>query len=401
MARRRRKPRVCPAHVGPSSAATAPELHDEVPLLIRLEREVEQELRPQLRARLEQRCDQLARAQPGSARRCDRCGHAMQHRGCRSTSFLTRFGSIRVRGATYRCKPCRVGHRPLLAQLGAEAGRVSGGLARLLALLGVVVPYELAARRAQLFFGVEVSVMTVWRCVQRLGASAEQYVEEQVGYFAGTCAPATGTGTESAPDSVVVGVDGCALGMQVRPHRRRRQAEQPLPPLPAVEEGQFREVKTGVLLLPAERVESSPGRRSVVRRLLCTCLGKADRIFERLWAKLNEQGWLGEKTVVVIVGDGAEWIWNRASLFPDRCEILDFWHAVERAWQFARMRYGDGSARALQWVKVISDDLRAGRVDEVLTRLRGLRPRDLQQREDLPSAVPDPLLRRESQPDAL
>ena len=36
-----------------------------------------------------------------------------------------------------------------------------------LALLGVVVPYELAARLAQLFLGTEVCAMTVWRSVQR------------------------------------------------------------------------------------------------------------------------------------------------------------------------------------------------------------------------------------------
>jgi hypothetical protein len=67
-----------------------------------------------------------------------------------------------------------------------------------------------------------------------------------------------------------------------------------------VEEGQFREVKTGVLLLPSERVESSPRRRSLVRRFLVTCLGDADTIFRHLWAQLQELGWLGSHAVVVI-----------------------------------------------------------------------------------------------------
>ncbi|MBA3356243.1 MAG: hypothetical protein H0U18_09995, partial [Pyrinomonadaceae bacterium] len=46
-----------------------------------------------------------------------------------------------------------------------------------------------------------------------------------------------------------------------------------------------------------------------------------------------ELGWVGTHTVVVIVGDGAEWIWNRATMFVNRCEILDFWHALEHAWE--------------------------------------------------------------------
>ena len=76
-----------------------------------------------------------------------------------------------------------------------------------------------------------------------------------------------------------------------------------MPALPPVEEGHFREVKTGVLLLPEERVETSPGRRSVVRRFLVSCLGGADDIFHRLYGQLRELGWLGSDTMVVI---GAE-----------------------------------------------------------------------------------------------
>src|SRR5205823_6545003 len=126
-----------------------------------------------------------------------------------------------------------------------------------------------------------------------------------------------------------------------------------------------------------ERVEPSPGRRSVLRRVLVTCLGDADQIFERIWAKLCELKWLGPQTVVVIVGDGAEWIWNRAKLFARRCEILDFWHAVEKAWEFARPRYGEGSTQAARFAHRLAEDLRAGRVGEVIARLSRLRPPEL------------------------
>jgi hypothetical protein len=49
-----------------------------------------------------------------------------------------------------------------------------------------------------------------------------------------------------------------------------------------------------------------------VRRFLVSCLGNADAIFSRLYAQLRELGWVGPGTLVVIIGDGAEWIWNRA-----------------------------------------------------------------------------------------
>jgi hypothetical protein len=175
--------------------------------------------------------------------------------------------------------------------------------------------------------------------------------------------------------------------MQVRPHRRRRAGDEVLQPLAPVEDGHFREVKTGVLLLPHERVETSPGRRSVVQRFLVSCLGNADRVFELLWAKLQELKWLGPNTVVVIVGDGAEWIWRRASMFPRRCEILDFWHALEYAWDFARLRFGPESKKATDWVARIAEDLRAGKVKEVLTRLRKHQVTDAEQFEALTTLI--------------
>jgi hypothetical protein len=134
--------------------------------------------------------------------------------------------------------------------------------------------------------------MGVWRVVQRLGQAAASYSEELSRYHAdgrSTRAP-----TENAPPAVVLAVDGCALGMQVRTQRRRRVGEQALPPLPEIPQGkgQFREVKTAVVLLPAERVETSPGRRSVVRRFLVTGLGMRTRFFSACMR--NSGNWAGE-----------------------------------------------------------------------------------------------------------
>src|SRR4051812_33408871 len=80
-----------------------------------------------------------------------------------------------------------------------------------------------------------------------------------------------------------------------------------LPPLLPVEEGRFHDVKTGAAFAQRE-VQTSPGGHCVVRRFLVSCLGDADAIFARLYAQLRELGWVSPDTMVVIVGDGAEWI---------------------------------------------------------------------------------------------
>lgn len=90
---------------------------------------------------------------------------------------------------------------------------------------------------------------------------------------------------------------------------------------------------------------------------------------------------------MVIVGDGAEWIWNRANRFVRRCEILDFWHALEHAWKFAQLRYGEGSTQADRWVHAMAEDLRAGKVQDVIARLQRMRPKTQELRESLQALI--------------
>ena len=365
-------------------APTRPVLAEQASEFMRLERAVEEEYRPRMLRELQERVDGVAQTAQAVTPECPRCGQLMRRKDSRSVSWMARFGRLRTQVVRYRCSHCGLQCRPLLDRLGVEPGRISGSLARLLALLAAVAPYPLAARLAWLLLGVQVGAMGVWRVAQRLGEAAADYSEKLSEYHADSRNPEMGN--RHAPSVVVVSVDGCALGMQVRGRRRHRVGE-PLPALSPVEEGQFREVKTGVLLLPQERVETSPGRRSLVRRFLVSCLGDADAIFHRLYAQLRELGWLGLDTMVVIVGDGAEWIWNRAPWFVRRCEILDFWHAVEHAWTFARLRYGEGSTQADLWVHTIAEDLRAGNVRDVIRRLKRLRPKTAELRESLAGLI--------------
>ena len=138
MSRRSSQPHPCRAHVGPPPAIK-PALLDEVPLVIRLERETEEEFRGPMRLRLEEKIRQVDDSISGTAPRCDECGSPMKSRGRKNSSFLSRFGKIDLRPRTYRCKSCKRRVRLLVDKLGVELGCVSGSLARLLALLGVVV----------------------------------------------------------------------------------------------------------------------------------------------------------------------------------------------------------------------------------------------------------------------
>ena len=76
----------------------------------------------------------------------------------------------------------------------------------------------------------------------------------------------------------------------------------------------------------------------------------------------------------VVIGDGAEWIWNLAGeQFPAAIEIVDLYHAKGHLCDVAKAIYGAGTDLAARWGKDRRDELDAGRVEAILTALHAHR----------------------------
>lgn len=76
----------------------------------------------------------------------------------------------------------------------------------------------------------------------------------------------------------------------------------------------------------------------------------------RLYAEAVERG-LDRAQEMVLLGDGAHWIWHLAEEhFPRAVQILDFWHASAWVWKVAKAIWGEGSGRARTWAEQQIDD---------------------------------------------
>ena len=224
----RRAAKLRKGHLAPPPSQR-PVLAATVPRFVQLEREVLERFRPQIRQAVQNELDAMAAAQTqGDKPVC--CGRAMRRHYRRFARWLTWVGSVQVSACRYRCVACGAERRPLLEHLEIEPGQPSGLLARMLGLFGCVASYPLAAELTGQILGVKVNAMTVWRAVQRLGEAAARHSEALSAYHSDSRSEAA----ESAlgPDAVVIAVDGCTLGMQVRTTRRRsKNSEEVLPPL--------------------------------------------------------------------------------------------------------------------------------------------------------------------------
>lgn len=79
----------------------------------------------------------------------------------------------------------------------------------------------------------------------------------------------------------------------------------------------------------------------------------------------------------MIIGDGAEWIWNIAEQhFPGAIQIVDLYHAREHLWDLARALYPTEQAKQKRWMMRQQSKLDAGEIEKLVRSLRTLETAD-------------------------
>ena len=134
----------------------------------------------------------------------------------------------------------------------------------------------------------------------------------------------------------------------------------------------FGECKSGVVY---EALQDKQGKDSRVRtRAYIATLGNAEAFAPLLGTLAHQHGHHRAKEVVVI-GDGAAWIWQLAAKqFGGAVQIVDFFHAAQHLATVAEARFGKDSAQAKQWQSARQEELKTNGVNKVLSEIRAWRP---------------------------
>jgi hypothetical protein len=107
-------------------------------------------------------------------------------------------------------------------------------------------------------------------------------------------------------------------------------------------------------------------------------LEDADAAFKILATELKLRGAAKAKEII-LVADGARWIWNRADdlarflgIDPSRIvKVADFYHAVEHLTAVAELRVGWNDTQRRKWVRKKRRQLKNGKIDDVIDEVRG------------------------------
>jgi hypothetical protein len=292
-------------------------------------------------------------------------GHQARFVSYRGKVIDTVLGPVTVRRAWYHCADCAHGLAPRDAELGIEQASLSPGLARMTARAAAAVPFAGAAGLLAELAGVDLTVKRVERSAEAAGsAAAAVLTAESDAIRARQAIPAPPQ--PPVPDMLYIAVDG--TGVPMVPAATRDRAGK-------AEDGRARtrEVKMACLFTQTTTDDDGFPVRDPGSSTYLATFEPAERFGHLVDAEACRRGSEHIRQLVVL-GDGAAWIWNLADqLFPAATQIVDLYHAREHVHDLANLAARLLAGHRDDWLAARIAELDTGDVDAVLAAARDLK----------------------------
>lgn len=128
----------------------------------------------------------------------------------------------------------------------------------------------------------------------------------------------------------------------------------------------WKEMKLGEVYSDDHVVKRKDGQSIITNKEYGAHFGKVEAFKPLLFDAAARAGY-GAYEKMVMIGDGARWIWNMCDeLFPDAVQILDYYHMCENVYRYAKYLYHTDDAKMNKWAKKINTKIESGNVDKAL-----------------------------------
>jgi hypothetical protein len=235
------------------------------------------------------------------------------------------------------------------------------------ALVGQEVSFDHGREQIKLLAGLEVTAKSVERGAETIGADIARREQEEIDHAVQLDLPII-VG-EPVP-LLYVQMDGTGVPV-VKKETVDRKGK--LDGLPA----HTREAKLGCVFTQTAWDEEGFAIRDPASTTYTGAIESAEQFGKRLYVEAWKRGWSRAEKKVVI-GDGAEWIWNLAHQhFPGAVQIVDLYHARQHLWQLARLLFPNDSKRQNAWIGLHQKRwLDQGKIGKLVASLRSIRLTD-------------------------
>ncbi len=262
-------------------------------------------------------------------------------------------------------------------ELDIENTELSPGVRRMLAAVGHEGPFEQGRKQMELLAGLSVTTKAVERTAEAIGEDIEVRQQHERRRALQLKLPIP-LGPRIPILYVEMDGTGIPVVQQETEGRAGKQDGQP---------AHTREAKLGCVFTQTRVDKEGYPVRDEASTSYVGAIESCEEFGCRLYAEAWQRGWVRAEKKVAL-GDGAEWIWNQASLhFPDAVQIVDLYHAREHLWSLGAKLYPHDSPAQKRWVMVRKDKLDEGEIERLVALLRSQEASHPELAEDLRTAA--------------
>jgi hypothetical protein len=309
--------------------------------------------------------------------RCPHCQGELTTQKYLCRTLLSRFGPLTVWRRYGWCARCEEWHFPADYALGlSRKAPASPYVQEISALLVSKMPAEQAVLVAQRL-GLDLSRCGLHEEAHRQGLKAQQWRTRFVGELntwekIQQLASAATEGAPAAPFTLVIEIDAWDIRERNdwgKTKELRAQGKKP---------ERWHWVYMATVFRLDHRGQTAGNRAVITQRGYAATRHGVEALSAQLYREAVARG-LGQAQLVLVIADGALWIWNLAKdRFPHACQRLDLFHAEEHLWAVAHDLYGKGTPDAQAWVAPLLQQIRDDQTPAVIASLTELKPRLLE-----------------------
>lgn len=302
------------------------------------------------------------------------CGEPAHYHELRSKPVLTALGPVEVSRPYYVCPHCHAGQFPADRELDIEGTEFSPGVRRMQAMVGQEAPFDQGREQMKMLAGLEVTAKSVERSAEAIGADLARREQKEIQKALQLDLP-----TVAGPPIPVlyVQMDGTGIPV-VKKETVGRQGKI------SGQTAHTREVKLGCVFTQTEWDKKGYPIREADSTTYTGAIETAEEFGRRLYAEACQRGW-SRALKKVVMGDGAEWIWNLTALhFPGAVQIVDLYHARQHLWEVGRTLHPNDALSQKVWMKIHQKRLLdKGKIERLAGALRALQSRNPEVTEKL------------------
>ena len=289
------------------------------------------------------------------------CGHHAQYQGLRSKPVLTVVGPVRVSRPYYWCSQCHQGQFPADVDLDIVDTEASPGVRRMHALVGQEAPFDHGREQIQVLAGLEVTTKAVERTAEAIGDDITRRQQQEIQRAVQLDLPMV---VGKPVPILYVEMDGTGVPVVKKETEGRKGKADGQP-------AHTREAKLGCVFTQTAWDKEGFAIRDPHSTTYTGAIETAEEFGKRLYLEAWKRGWSRAQKKVVM-GDGAEWIWNLADQhFPGAIQIVDLYHARQHLWELARKLYPNDARSQKNWIKVHQKRLLdRGKIEKLVAAIR-------------------------------